>query len=355
MILSKRDWEISERLVTPEAFGMGRRAVVAGAAAGLLLPHVAQAQGAPMDPKFASAGRPVTPEGDVTTYNNFYEFGTDKSIYRAAQRLPISPWTIKIDGMVAKPMTIGLEDLLKRVKLEQRVYRHRCVEAWAMTVPWTGFQMSELIRIAQPTASAKYVEMETLTDPKVMPGLRLSIIDWPYREGLRLDEANNELTFMATGMYGKEMPKQDGAPIRLVVPWKYGFKSIKSIVRFNFTDKQPVNSWQSTQPSEYGILGEREPRGAAPALEPGHRAPARHRRAGADAALQWLRRAGGEPLRRHADRQAVHVMLARIFAVFAALFLVASVAIGTLFPTGLSLGQGLAMLDRCRPDLAARA
>ncbi len=253
MILRKRDWEISERLVTPEAIVMGRRAAVAGAAAGLILPRAARAQGAPMAPRFSDAGRPISPESDATTYNNYYEFGTDKSISRAAQRLPITPWSIKIDGMVDKPMTIGLDDLLKKVKLEQRVYRHRCVEAWAMTVPWTGFQMSELIRIAAPTSAAKFVEMETLADPKTMPGLRLSIIDWPYREGLRMDEANNALTFIATGMYGKDLPKQDGAPIRLVVPWKYGFKSIKSIVRLTFTDKQPVNSWQSTQPSEYGF------------------------------------------------------------------------------------------------------
>ena len=213
---------------------------------------------------FANAGRPITPEGDATTYNNYYEFGTDKSISRAAQRLPIAPWSIKIDGMVDKPMTLGLDDLLKKVKLEQRVYRHRCVEAWAMTVPWTGFQMSDLIRIAAPTSAAKYVELETLADPKTMPGLRLSIIDWPYREGLRLDEANNPLAFIATGMYGKELPKQDGAPIRLVVPWKYGFKSIKSIIRFTFTDKQPVNSWQATQPSEYGFWANVNPNVAHP-------------------------------------------------------------------------------------------
>ena len=252
-ILRRQGWEVNESSVTPEPLVVGRRAALAGAAAGLLLPHGAKAQSAPMNPAFASAGRPVTPEEDVTTYNNFYEFGTDKSIYRAAQRMPVSPWTIKIEGMVERPMTLGLEDLLKRVRLEERIYRHRCVEAWAMTVPWTGFPMRDLIRIAAPTGSAKYVEIETLADPKSMPGLRLSIIDWPYTEGLRLDEANNELAFIATGMYGKPMPKQDGAPIRLVVPWKYGFKSVKSIVWVNFTDKQPVNSWQQTQPAEYGF------------------------------------------------------------------------------------------------------
>lgn len=253
VIFTRRDWDVSENLVTPEALVIGRRAAVAGLAAGVALPGRARAQGAPMNAQFASAGRPLTPEQDATTYNNFYEFGTDKSIYRAAQRMPISPWSVKIDGLVAKPMTIGLEDLLKQVKLEERIYRHRCVEAWAMTVPWSGFAMRDLIRLAAPTSAAKFVEMETLVDPRSMPGTRLSIIDWPYREGLRLDEANNELAFLATGMYGKDMPKQDGAPIRLVVPWKYGFKSIKSIVRFTFTDKQPVNTWQQIQPGEYGF------------------------------------------------------------------------------------------------------
>jgi sulfoxide reductase catalytic subunit YedY len=252
-VLRRRGWEISERLVTPEAFVVGRRMALAGLGAGLLLPHAARAQGVPQNPAFASAGRPITPEGDVTTYNNFYEFGTDKSIYRAAQRLRTSPWQVTIDGMVDKPQTFDLDDLLKKVRLEERVYRHRCVEAWAMTVPWTGFPLRDLIRIAAPTSSAKYVEMETLQDAKTMPGLRDPVIDWPYREGLRLDEANHELAFLATGMYGKNMPKQDGAPIRLVVPWKYGFKSIKSVVRFHFTDKQPLNSWQQTQPAEYGF------------------------------------------------------------------------------------------------------
>ncbi len=250
---NRRDWEIGEHLATPEALVVGRRAALAGGAAAVVLPRMAWAQGLPMNPQFTSAGRPLTAESDATSYNNFYEFGTDKSIYREAQRMPISPWTITIDGMVEKPMTLGLDDLLKKVSIEQRVYRHRCVEAWAMTVPWSGFAMRELIKLAAPTSAAKYVEMITLEDKRSMPGLRLSVIDWPYREGLRLDEANNELAFMGTGMYGKAMPKQDGAPLRLIVPWKYGFKSIKSIVKFTFTDKQPVNSWQQTQPAEYGF------------------------------------------------------------------------------------------------------
>jgi len=264
MHIGKRlGWEISESRVTPEHFVLGRRAAVAGAAAGVAIPRLGMAQGAPRNPKF-DPGRPIPPEQDVTPYNNFYEFGTEKSISRAAQRMPVSPWQIKIDGMVEKPRTIDLDDLLKQVRLEERVYRHRCVEAWAMTVPWTGFPMRDLIRICAPTSAAKYVEMETLADPRTMPGLRLSVIDWPYKEGLAMAEATNDLAFIATGMYGKTMPKQDGAPIRLVVPWKYGFKSIKSIVRINFTDKQPVNSWQSTQPTEYGFWANVNPAVAHP-------------------------------------------------------------------------------------------
>ena len=233
---------------------VGRRAVLAGAGAiGVLSAGSAAAQGVPVDPTFANAGRPVSDEGDVTTYNNFYEFGTDKSIYRAAQRLQTDPWSVKIDGLVAKEQTLALDDLLKQVQIEQRVYRHRCVEAWAMTVPWDGFPLASLVKIAQPNPAAKYIRFETLADAKTMPGLRLSYFDWPYVEGISMPEANNELAFLATGMYGKTMPKQDGAPIRLVLPWKYGFKSIKSIVRVTFTDKQPVNFWQQIQPSEYGF------------------------------------------------------------------------------------------------------
>jgi sulfoxide reductase catalytic subunit YedY len=262
-IRKRLGWEISESRVTPEHFVLGRRAAVAGAAAGVAIPRLGMAQGAPRNAKF-DGGRPITPEQDVTTYNNFYEFGTDKSIYRAAQRMPVSPWQIKIGGMVEKPRTVDFDDLLKQVRLEERVYRHRCVEAWAMTLPWTGFPMRDLIRVCAPTSAAKYVEMETLADPRTMPGLRLSVIDWPYKEGLAMAEAMNDLAFIATGMYGKNMPKQDGAPIRLVVPWKYGFKSIKSIVSINFTDKQPVNSWQSTQPSEYGFWANVNPAVAHP-------------------------------------------------------------------------------------------
>ena len=169
-IRRRRGWELPEAQATPEAVFLNRRRLLAGSAAGLLLPRLAAAQGAPRNPRF-EAGRALTAERDATTYNNFYEFGTDKSIHRAAQRLPISPWQIKLDGMVERTRTLDLDELLKQVQLEERVYRHRCVEAWAMTVPWTGFPLAELVRIAEPKAGAKYVEFETLADPKTMPGL----------------------------------------------------------------------------------------------------------------------------------------------------------------------------------------
>jgi len=165
----------------------------------------------------------------------------------------VQPWAIAIDGLVDAPKTVGLDDLLRQVNLEERILRHRCVEGWAMTVPWTGFPMKDLVRIAAPTSAAKYAVMTTLADPKTMPGLRLSQFEWPYVEGITMAEATNDLAFLATGMYGKTLPKQNGAPIRLVLPWKYGFKSVKSIVKLTFTDKKPVTFWEGIQPSEYGF------------------------------------------------------------------------------------------------------
>ena len=246
----RRGWEIPESQVTPERFVTGRRALMAGSA-GLLIAGSLPASAA-TDAKYPP-GRAVTPEADATTYNNFYEFGDDKSIWRAAQRLPVSPWQIEFAGMVDKPRTMDLADLLKQVQVEDRVYRHRCVETWAMTVPWTGFPVSQLLKVAQPTASAKYMVIESAVLPKVMPGVRGGFYNWPYVEGLTMQEANNDLAFMVTGMYGHDLPKQDGAPIRLHVPWKYGFKSGKSIVKVSFTDKQPETFWQALQPSEYGF------------------------------------------------------------------------------------------------------
>jgi sulfoxide reductase catalytic subunit YedY len=232
---------------------MGRRTALVGlTAAALAAPGLVSPALADPDPRFV-AGRAITPEADATTYNNFYEFGTDKSIWRAAQRLPTSPWQVEFAGMVDKPRTMDLDDILKQVSQEERIYRHRCVETWAMTVPWTGFPLKSLVALAGPTASAKYIAFESLVDPKVMPGVRSSYFTWPYNEGLTLEEANNDLAFMVTGMYGKPLPKQDGAPLRLAVPWKYGFKSAKSIVKVTFTDKQPDTFWSEIQPSEYGF------------------------------------------------------------------------------------------------------
>ena len=246
----RRGWEIAESQVTPERFMTGRRALMAGSA-GLLIAGSLSASAA-TDAKYPP-GRAVTPEADSTTYNNYYEFGDDKSISRAAQRLVISPWQIEFAGMVDKPRTMDVADLLKQVQVEDRIYRHRCVETWAMTVPWTGFPVSQLLKVAQPTASAKYMVIETAVLPKVMPGVRGGFYTWPYVEGITMQEANNDLAFMVTGMYGHDLPKQDGAPIRLHVPWKYGFKSGKSIVKISFTDKQPETFWQALQPSEYGF------------------------------------------------------------------------------------------------------
>ncbi|MCZ6763410.1 MAG: protein-methionine-sulfoxide reductase catalytic subunit MsrP, partial [Alphaproteobacteria bacterium] len=185
--------------------------------------------------------------------NNFYEFGTHKRISRAAQAMVIDPWSIEIDGLVENPRRIGFEDLVRQTGLEERLYRHRCVEAWSMAIPWTGFPLRRLVEIAGPLAGAKYVRFETLHDPDRMSGQRASFYEWPYVEGLTMAEATHDLAFMATGVYGKPALKQNGAPIRLVVPWKYGFKSIKSIVRISFTDERPVTFWETAGPREYGF------------------------------------------------------------------------------------------------------
>ena len=268
LIRRQPGWTIPDSQATPEAVALARRALLGGAGA-IAATAPAQAQWnifggsaapptpqkplpAPRNPKY-QAGRPLTPEQDATTYNNFYEFGTSKSVYRAAQALRTDPWSITLSGMVARPRTIALEDLLKQVTLEERVYRHRCVEAWAMTVPWTGFPLADLVRLAEPTAAARYLVFTTLADQKTMPGLRQSWYPWPYIEGVTLAEAANELAFLSVGMYGKTMPKQDGAPIRLTLPWKYGFKSAKSIVNVEFTDRRPVSFWEQLQDSEYGF------------------------------------------------------------------------------------------------------
>ena len=196
----------------------------------------------------------------ITTYNNFYEFGTDKEDpARNSKQFRTRPWTVAVEGLVKKPAVYDLDDLIKPERPEERVYRLRCVEAWSMVIPWLGFPLGSMIRRLNPLPSAKYVEFETLVDPAQMPGQRRRIIPWPYREGLRMDEAMHPLTLMATGLYGKTLPNQNGAPLRLVVPWKYGFKSIKSIVKIRFLEEQPVNSWQQIAPDEYGFFANVNP------------------------------------------------------------------------------------------------
>jgi len=201
-----------------------------------------------------------TPYSKITNYNNFYEFGTDKySPAKNAQALTTDPWSIQIAGEVEKPGTLHLEDILKRHTLEERIYRLRCVERWSMVIPWIGFPLAKLIKQAKPTSKAKYVQFETLERPSEMTGQHRSVLPWPYIEGLRMDEAMHPLTLIAVGLYGEVLPKQNGAPLRLVVPWKYGYKSIKSIVKITFTEREPVSSWTKVAPTEYGFYSNVNP------------------------------------------------------------------------------------------------
>ena len=202
----------------------------------------------------------LTSYDKITNYNNFYEFGTDKySPAKNAQALTTDPWSVQIEGEVEKPGILHMEDILKQHALEERIYRLRCVERWSMVIPWIGFPLAKLIKQAKPTSKAKYVQFETLERPSEMGGQKRNVLPWPYIEGLRMDEAMNPLTLIAVGLYGEVMPKQNGAPLRLVVPWKYGFKSIKSIVKIRFTDKQPVSSWTKVAPGEYGFYSNVNP------------------------------------------------------------------------------------------------
>ena len=202
----------------------------------------------------------TTPYKDATTYNNFYEFGTDKSDpARRAHTLKTEPWRVDIEGLVKKPGRYNLEDLMKWGAMEERIYRLRCVEGWSMVIPWVGYSLAELIRRVEPQPGAKYVEFYTQADEKTMPGVRSGVLDWPYVEGLRLDEAMHPLSLLAFGMYGEVMPKQNGAPLRLVVPWKYGFKSAKSLVKIRFVDKQPTSSWTKAAQQEYGFYSNVNP------------------------------------------------------------------------------------------------
>ncbi len=202
----------------------------------------------------------ITDYQDATGYNNFYEFGTDKSDpARHAQQLKTSPWSVEVEGLVNKPGRVALEDLLKLGSMEERIYRLRCVEGWSMVIPWVGYSLSALVKRVEPQGSARYIEFVTLADPKQMPGLRSRVLDWPYVEALRLDEAMHPLTLLAFGMYGEVLPKQNGAPVRLVVPWKYGFKSAKSIVRIRFVEREPRTAWNKAAANEYGFYSNVNP------------------------------------------------------------------------------------------------
>ena len=239
--------------VTPEATFLNRRRIMAGLAG----VGVAGMVGAPA---FAEEELAPNTWEEVTNYCNFYEFGTGKEDpARHAGQMTTEPWSVKIDGMVDKPGDYSFEQIMSEMTIEERIYRFRCVEAWSMVIPWNGFELADLLQLAGVQDGAKYVAFETLYRPEEMPGTQYRVLDWPYREGLRLDEAMHPLTMMATGIFGKPMPNQNGAPLRLVVPWKYGFKSIKSIVRITLTDKEPFASWNQANPREYGFYSNVNP------------------------------------------------------------------------------------------------
>lgn len=244
--------------VTPRRDWLNRRQLIAGTAALIAAPAIASTGAAKS--RFSTDEEPNT-LSQISSYNNFYEFGLDKGDPAVrAQQLTTDPWSIVIDGLVERPGTYDLADVMKDAPLEERIYRFRCVEAWSMIIPWIGFEFAHLLGRVGVQPGAKYVAFETLVRPEEMPGQNMPILDWPYREGLRLDEAMNPLTILATGLYGEEMPKQNGAPIRLVVPWKYGFKSIKSIVRISLVAEQPKTSWNMQNPREYGFYSNVNPK-----------------------------------------------------------------------------------------------
>jgi methionine sulfoxide reductase catalytic subunit len=261
--------KIQSSEITPEQVYLSRRAFMAGAgalAAGALLAACGQAPATPAGPPPAvgqtadELGDPVNTYAQITTYNNFYEFSTDKEQpARMAAGFTTSPWQVAVGGLVGKPQTFGIEDLLKRFDQQERVYRLRCVEAWSMVIPWQGFPLGQLLRMVEPKAEARFVRFETLYDPERLPGQRDAYFAWPYVEGLRLDEAMHDLTLLATGLYGRQLTPQNGAPIRLVVPWKYGFKSIKSIVKIDLVDTLPTSLWMASSPNEYGFYANVNP------------------------------------------------------------------------------------------------
>ncbi|RIK93707.1 MAG: protein-methionine-sulfoxide reductase catalytic subunit MsrP [Proteobacteria bacterium] len=263
----RRAGDVRESEITPEGLYLSRRHFLAGGAAAALglSMNPARAETAlralgPLRKSGFSATEERTPYEAVTSYNNFYEFGLDKEDPAAnAHTLKPRPWSLRVEGEVMRPQTLEVDDLIAKTPLEERIYRLRCVEAWSMVVPWVGFPLSSLLKRVEPTGKAKYVAFETLHDPKQMPGQNKEALEWPYREGLRLDEAMHPLAILAVGLYGRVLPNQNGAPIRLVVPWKYGFKSIKSIVRIRLTERQPRTAWNVAAPDEYGFYANVNP------------------------------------------------------------------------------------------------
>jgi sulfoxide reductase catalytic subunit YedY len=265
MLIKRRaGWEIPESQATPESVFLNRRSLLgagAGLVAGAVLPQGAAAQ-AP-DPTLDlypakrneayTLDRPLTAEEDAANYNNFYEFGMTKDIVAASKKLVTRPWTVAVEGMVEKPFEIGFDDLVRKLPLEERLYRFRCVEAWAMAVPWTGIPLKAFVDFAKPLSAAKYIRFETFLNPRVAPAQSQRWYPWPYTEGLTIAEATNELPLLVTGIYGKPTPTQHGAPIRLIVPWKYGFKSVKSITKISFVAERPKTFWEALQSSEYGF------------------------------------------------------------------------------------------------------
>ena len=267
LIKIRQGWEIPENAVTPEKIFTNRRQFMAGAIGAAVLAGAGiagAARGAEPDPSadlypakanplYGPLDRPVTAEKLSSTYNNFYEFASHKQIWEAAQALPVRPWQVRIDGLVRHPQTLDIDTLLRKVRLEERIYRHRCVERWSMIVPWTGFPLAEILKLADPEPEARYVRMESFQNPDIAPGQKQFWYPWPYMEGVTIEEAQNDLAFLVTGVYGKPLARQFGAPLRLALPWKYGFKSIKSIVRFTLTDARPVSFWEQTNADEYGF------------------------------------------------------------------------------------------------------
>ena len=254
--------DLTENDVTPEEVYVNRRKLMQAAGVLPLFPALAACDGEDTPAKAASGENTLKPTSleDITTFNNFYEFGpSKKDPAREAHRLTTKPWHITIDGLVERPGVYPLEDVLKGMDIEERIYRFRCVEAWSMVIPWNGFMLRDLLKRYGVKPEAKYVAFETLYRPEEMPGQKYPVLKWPYREGLRLDEAMHPLTLLATGLYGKPMPNQNGAPLRLVVPWKYGFKSIKSIVRISLVKEQPPTTWNMLQPDEYGFYANVNP------------------------------------------------------------------------------------------------